>query len=135
MQHDRVSHILVPVDTEAADVSRKALTRAVALARAEGARLTLLSVVPAWREDLSEVPATVDAALDAIIAEFAPGLATGKVVKVGGSISGRIIQAVAETGADMVIMASHDPRLSDFLIGSNAAHVALHVPVSVMVVR
>lgn len=135
MQHDRVTHILVPVDTESAEVARKALTRAAAMARAEGARLTLLTVVPAWREDLAEVPATVDAALDGIIAEFAAGIATGKVIKVGGSISGRIIQAVEDTGADMVVMASHNPRLSDFLIGSNAAHVALHVPVSVMVVR
>jgi nucleotide-binding universal stress UspA family protein len=32
-------------------------------------------------------------------------------------------------------MGSHDPHFTDYLIGSNAAHVALHTPCSVLVVR
>ena len=47
MSDDRVKHILVPVDTETIEVSDKALKRACALARSEGARLTLMTVSPA----------------------------------------------------------------------------------------
>jgi nucleotide-binding universal stress UspA family protein len=32
-------------------------------------------------------------------------------------------------------MGSHDPHFTDYLIGSNAAHVALHTACSVLVVR
>ncbi|MDT8345824.1 MAG: universal stress protein [Thermohalobaculum sp.] len=135
MQAPAITHILVPVDPDAPETSHKALARAVAMARAEGAHLTLFAVLPAWREDESDAPAEAQAALEALRAAHAAEIAGGAVVKMGGSISGRIIAAVAETGADLVVMASHDPRMSDFLIGSNAAHVALHVPVSVMVVR
>jgi nucleotide-binding universal stress UspA family protein len=136
MSDDRVKHILVPVDTETIEVSGKALRRAVAIARTDGARLTLMTVMPAWREDLSdEVPEEITTALATAIATHAEGIDVETLVKIGGSISGRIIQAVEETQCDMVVMASHNPRMTDFLIGSNAAHVALHVPCTVMVVR
>ena len=36
---------------------------------------------------------------------------------------------------DLIVMGSHDPHFTDYLIGSNAAHVALHTPCSVLVVR
>ncbi len=35
----------------------------------------------------------------------------------------------------MIVMGSHDSHFTDYLIGSNAAHVALHTPCSVLVVR
>ncbi len=38
-------------------------------------------------------------------------------------------------GQPLVVMAAHDPRITDYLIGSNAAHVVLHAPCSVLVVR
>ncbi|MCL5777048.1 universal stress protein [Limibaculum sp. FT325] len=135
MQAEPISHILVPVDPDAPDASEKALARAAEMARREGARLTLFAVVPAWREDMTDAPAEATAAMDALRARHAEGIGGGVIVRMGGSVSGRIISAVDETGADLVVMASHDPRMSDFLIGSNAAHVALHVPVSVLVVR
>ena len=50
-------------------------------------------------------------------------------------ISGRIIEMVEEKHIDLVVMAAHDPRVTDYLIGSNAAHVVLHAPCSVLVVR
>jgi nucleotide-binding universal stress UspA family protein len=37
--------------------------------------------------------------------------------------------------ADLVVMASHQPRGMVFLLGSNAGYVANHAPMSVMVVR
>ncbi|MBK0400719.1 universal stress protein [Limibaculum sp. M0105] len=135
MEAERFRHILVPVDPDAPEASEKALARAAAIARSEGARLSILAVVPVWREDLGEVPRDQREAMEALRARHAAGIEGGTILRMGGSISGRIITEVADTGADLVVMASHNPRASDFLIGSNAAHVALHVPVSVMVVR
>jgi nucleotide-binding universal stress UspA family protein len=42
---------------------------------------------------------------------------------------------VEDKKIDLIVMASHDPRVTDYLIGSNAAHVVLHGPCSVLVVR
>lgn len=44
-------------------------------------------------------------------------------------------RAIADTGADLVVMASHLPGLSDHIFSSNAGAVASHAPVSVFVVR
>ena len=57
------------------------------------------------------------------------------MLKLGGSISAEIRYTAEELGCDLIVMGSHDPHFTDYLIGSNAAHVALHTPCSVLVVR
>jgi nucleotide-binding universal stress UspA family protein len=37
--------------------------------------------------------------------------------------------------ADLIVMASHKPTVTDYLLGANAAHVVRHAGCSVMVVR
>ena len=50
--------------------------------------------------------------------------------------SGRVIaDYAAECGADCIIMGSHKPDLSDYLLGSTAARVVRHAPCSVIVLR
>jgi universal stress protein F len=56
-------------------------------------------------------------------------------VKITGSVNGRIIEAVEEKRIDLIAIASHNPRMTDYLIGSHAAHVVLHAPCTVLVVR
>lgn len=46
-----------------------------------------------------------------------------------------LLGAVAETGADLVVMASHVPGLTDYIWPSNGGKVAAHATASVMVVR
>lgn len=46
-----------------------------------------------------------------------------------------ILKAVADTGADLVVMASHSPRMIDWLLPSHGGHVAEHAAVSIFVVR
>jgi len=128
-------HILVPVDLDAADVSDKAITEARALARQHDARVTVLSVIPAWPNDLAHGPSEYQPRLDAYVREQAHGVEMTGEVKIGGAVSARIIEAAVDEDVDLVVMVSHDPRMSDYLIGSNAAHVTLHVPCSVMIIR
>lgn len=128
-------HILVPVDLDDVAAAEKAIALARHLARQDRARLTVLSVVPDWPEELTLKKIDWQAKLDAYVAQVREGLEVAGVVKRGGSISGRIIEAIEDLGIDLVVMASHNPRITDYLIGSNAAHVVLHSPCSVLVVR
>ena len=128
-------HILVPVDLDAADAAAKAMGVARHLARRDGAQLTVISVAPAWPEELARTPSGYEPKLDAYLASARQGMEIDGILKVGGSISGRIIEAIENRKIDLVVMASHNPRITDYLIGSNAAHVVLHSPCSVLVVR
>lgn len=56
------------------------------------------------------------------------------IVREGG-ICPEIIHAAKEHEIDLVAMTSHGPKTRDYLLGSNAAHVALHVPCSVLILR
>ncbi len=129
-------HILVPVDLANPDPSAKAFEAARAIARRDGARISVVSVVPTWPEDLmAKEPRDYQPDLDVFLETVSDGTDMTGEVKNGGSISGRIIEAVANKKIDLVVMASHDPKMTDYLIGSNAAHVVLHAPCSVLVVR
>lgn len=129
-------HILIPIDLAKPQASDKAVVMARNLARSHGARVSALAVVPTWAEDLlGQEPHDWQPELDAYLASISDGLEIASEVKEGGSISTRIIQAIHDKGIDLVVMASHDPRVTDYLIGSNAAHVVLHAPCSVLVVR
>lgn len=46
-----------------------------------------------------------------------------------------LLKAVKESGADLVIMASHVPGLADHMFASNAGYLASYAEVSVLVVR
>jgi len=128
-------HILVPVDLDDEAVAAPAMAEAVRLAARDTARLSVVSVVPHWPDDPRETPGSFQPKLDAFIDAHARGRFADGIVKVGGSVAGRIEEVAEEIGADLIVMASHDPKISDYLIGSNAAHVVLHTPCSVLVVR
>jgi nucleotide-binding universal stress UspA family protein len=128
-------HILVPIDLGDIGAAGKAVDVAKHIARRDGSRIRVVSVVPAWPDDLSKVPHDYQPDLDTHIDALREGFDIEGEVKVGGSISGRIIETIETMKIDLVVMASHDPRITDYLIGSNAAHVALHAPCSVLVVR
>ena len=129
-------HILIPIDLANTEASEKAVAVARTLARRHGARVSAISVAPTWPEDLlAQEPRDLQPELDAYLKSVADGVDMTGEVKYGGSISGRIIEAIEKKKIDLVVMASHDPRITDYLIGSNAAHVVLHSPCSVLVVR
>ena len=50
-------------------------------------------------------------------------------------LTGKLLDAVNETGADLVVMASHVPGVLEHIFSSNAGYVARHAKVSVFVVR
>ncbi|WP_209424308.1 universal stress protein [Pararhodobacter sp. SW119] len=52
-----------------------------------------------------------------------------------GAASSQIIQAAEDHGADLIMIASHRPGLSDYFIGSTAARVVRHAQCSVLIAR
>jgi nucleotide-binding universal stress UspA family protein len=56
--------------------------------------------------------------------------------KVGhGSIHREILRIAQDEQVDLILMASHDPGVLDYLLGPNAAHVVGHARCSVLVIR
>ena len=136
--------ILLPIDLEHDSSWTKALPTATMLADACGAKLHLLAVVPDVRTmrvaqyfpaDF-ETRAVKDAetALKNFAAQHCTGRDVGLHVRAGAIY--RCICAEAERlNADLIVMGSHRPELTDILIGPNAEQVARHAKVSVMIVR
>jgi nucleotide-binding universal stress UspA family protein len=52
-------------------------------------------------------------------------------------VDDRLVEAVSDVGADLVVMSSHVPGVADHLhlMSSNASHITKHSSVSVFVVR
>ena len=129
--------ILLPVDLDYPESAAKAMEVATEMARAEGASLTVISVQPIILDESGTPPPDYQPKMDAYLAKHSQNSGVGitGLLKLGGSISAEIRYAAEEIGADLIVMGSHDPHFTDYLIGSNAAHVALHTHCSVLVVR
>jgi len=138
--------ILVTIDLEHEASWKHALPVAIDFAKAPGATLHVLSIVPNYGSALvaSEFPASylekalgkAKAKLEALVAAQVPA----QVKTISHVGAGRVHEAILEyidsSGADLVVMASHAPdRVREFLVGSNADRVVRRSPVSIHVVR
>lgn len=146
-----VQHLLVP--TDGSQLSQRALTQALDLAKALGAKLTLLHVQPPLPVPLVGMgdmldPATVDSlsktaereseriVKDAQTAGLEAGVAIHTEVVKQDLPYRAIVEAAKRHGCDLIVMASHGRKgLSGLLIGSETQRVLLHSPISVLVVR
>lgn len=136
------SKILVPVDTnyESDEWLKKPLETACEIAQKTQASMLVMSVVPdlmfgAYSAELeNRVDMTKDR-LEAVVEKFCPHDVHVEVSVVQGGICHEILRVAREQSVDAIVMASHGPMAKDYLIGSNAAHVVLHAPCSVSVIR
>jgi universal stress protein F len=85
------------------------------------------------REQVNAHHRKVHELLEQIAAE-APEIKTEIVVR-SGTASVGIIGTAKEKKADLIVIASHKPGLSDYFIGSTAARVVRHAETSVLVLR
>ena len=137
--------ILLPIDLGEVESSRKAVSTAIELSRTEGARLHLLCVVPGFGMSIVsqyfpegfEEKSLAEAAnqLDEFIAKNIPSEITSRAVVANGTVYEEILKVAAETGCDLIVVASHRPALKDYLLGPNASRVVRHATCSVLVVR
>ena len=132
--------ILVPIDM--AHVAEGKATIDVAVKQAEaGTKIILLNVVediPTWAA--VELPANlIDKSLQAARDELqaianASDIPMEAEVRTGHSYK-TILDVADEKQADLIIIASHQPGLQDYFLGSTAAKVVRHAKCSVLIIR
>ena len=137
--------ILLAVDLVNADTQQKAVSTAVKLAETFGARLHVITVVPDYgmsivggyftKDHERQALEHANKALHAFVAEHVPTEIKLQHIVGHGTIYQEILRYAADTGCDLIVMASHRPELGDYLLGPNAARVVRHAGCSVMVVR
>lgn len=137
------SSILIAVDLDEPSSWKKAVPTALALGRCFEARVSFGSVVSESLLALSAQWSSVSvrSILDdhrIRLMKLAEELAEGAEVEThvaSGSIYDGILRIAEQTDADLIVLASHRPQMSDYLLGANAARVVRHARCSVMVVR
>ena len=136
--------IILAVDLAETPAAPKGLEQALELAKFGGGSLRLVNVQPVVPATFMEyVPADFDMeqaqraqeALDAIIASIdLPPERKSATARAGG-IYHELLQEAADWDADLVVVGSHRPVMSDYLLGSNAKTIVRHAQCSVLVVR
>jgi nucleotide-binding universal stress UspA family protein len=135
--------ILVPIDLEHEDTWDDALAVAVDMAKRNNARMHLLTVIrPAPAIVSNYLPkgyeAETSASAQAALQATAAGLDVEGTVACHvrhGDVYQEILKASREIQADLILIESHKPGVTDYLIGTVAARVVRHASCSVFVLR
>lgn len=142
-------HILIA--TDGWDISRKAVTHGLRLAKELGAKATAVTVTEPW---LASLPGDVSVVFpledyEKAAAKVAHGIlsqveAEAKSMGVECTIkhvadrfaSDGILSCAHEAGCDLIVMASHGRRgLARLLLGSEAVNVLTHSTIPVLICR
>lgn len=138
-----IDTILVPVDVSTPENASKSLDLAGPIAKAHGSKMVLLYVVePVPGYVAAQLPPDIQDKASATSMDVMKQIAKDKglpdttemLIRVGHP-SSQILSCAEDAGADMIVIASHDPGLADYLIGSVAARVVRHAHCSVLVAR
>ncbi|WP_296082431.1 universal stress protein [uncultured Agrobacterium sp.] len=132
--------ILVPVDLSNADKTERMVRKAEALLD-QGGQIVLMNVV----EDLPNYLA-IDVPMDiienavrdaksqlAVLKEKSARISSTEIRS--GAPAREILAVAEETGADLIIIASHTPDFTNYFIGATADRVVRHARCSVLVDR
>jgi nucleotide-binding universal stress UspA family protein len=146
-------HILIP--TDGSDVAQHGVDHGLALAKAVGARVTILTVTEPFPSYSGVTPGSFDLGSE-IMTSFdeqqashaqevlAKAKAEADRLGVPASVihvpnahpTETIVQTAQAQGAQLIVLASHGRRgLGRLLLGSQATGVVTHSPVPVLVVR
>ncbi|WP_165460604.1 universal stress protein UspF [Atlantibacter sp.] len=140
--------ILVPIDISEMDLTTRVIPYVQEYAGRDIAMVHFLAVIPdhtyfaaygleyaAIAPEHAQREANALQTLNELIPQF--GLPEGRVKThvCSGSPKDHILRVADQINADLIILASHRPSMSTYLLGSNAAAVVRHAKCSVLVVR
>ncbi|MCK7412674.1 universal stress protein [Enterobacter bugandensis] len=139
--------ILMPVDVFEMDLSDKAVRHAANLAKAEGASITLVNILPASSRSLLR-------GFNADIKKFEEYMSAESGKKMNelkrlfdispenihtlvrfGSVRDEIIKLSKEEEYDVIVIGSKNPGITTHLLGSNAESILRYATIPVLVVR
>ena len=137
--------ILLAIDMNEPSSWEKALPVALEQASSGGGKLHIMTVVPDFGMAIvgsffpadyeKQALAEADKSLADFIAKNVPGEIEAAHSVGHGTIYKEVLATAEHIGADLIVMASHRPAQSDYLLGPNAARVVRHATCSVLVVR
>jgi universal stress protein F len=136
--------ILLAVDLADEAETPKGLPEALELVTAGSGDLRLVNVQPLLPATFMEyVPADFDAeqerraqeALQAIASKIALPPERVSIAAVSGGVYHELLREATDWNADLIVVGSHRPVMSDYLLGSNAKTIVRHAECSVLVVR
>lgn len=133
--------IMAPVDLAHKETLAKALSVTADVARQYDASVTYVGVSSAAPGSLGHNPAEFERKLSQFAEEQAKAhgiTADSKAVMSHDpttDVDDALLRTADETGADLVVMASHVPGLADYVWPSNGGKIAAHAHASVFVVR
>ncbi len=133
--------IMVPVDLAHLDQLGKALSTAADLAAHYKIPVCYVAVGPTAPTQVAHNPTEFADKLTAFAAEQGKSYGHQSRAKAYTSadpatdLDDVLLKAVADVGADLVVMASHVPNLADYIWPSNGGKIASHAATSVFLVR
>ncbi|MCB1741686.1 MAG: universal stress protein [Gammaproteobacteria bacterium] len=133
--------IMVPVDLAHLDQLQKAIKTAADLARLYASRVCFVGATTPTPGPMAHTPEEFKARFEAFAAEQQAALGVPIEARVyiahdpSIDLDDTLLRAISETGADLVVTASHNPGFAEHLFASNSGYLAAHAPVSVLVVR
>lgn len=138
----------VPIDISDSELTQRVISHVEEEAKIDDAEVHFLTVIPSLPYYASlglaysaELPAMDDlkaeakSQLEEIIKKFKLPTDRVHVHVEEGSPKDRILELAKKIPAHMIIIASHRPDITTYLLGSNAAAVVRHAECSVLVVR
>lgn len=133
--------IMVPVDLRHPSALDKALKVAADLAKANGASVTYLGVTSPEPGELAHNPAEYEERLQRFAAaqgEIHGISAQAHMVTANDpavDLDQKLVEAAEEIGADLVVMATHIPNVTNYIWASHGGNLANHAKASVFLVR
>ncbi len=138
-------HILLTVDLEHDDSWTHSLPVAVENAKAFGATLHVMTVIPDFGSSIvssffpkdheKQMIEKANIALHEFSKNNIPSEIPVQHIVGYGNAYEEILHISNEIECDLIIMGAHRPRMEDYLLGPNAARVVRHAKCSVLVVR
>lgn len=135
------STIMVPVDLVHKDSLGKALDVAGDLAKRHGARIRIASVGGEVPSELGHTPGEFTEAVSRFAADLHEryGVAAEAEAIISHDpeveTTAALMKAIEDSGADLVVMASHVPGFLEHIFSSRGGYIAQHAKVSVFIVR
>lgn len=133
--------IMVPVDLRHVERIRHALDVAADLANHYGADVCYVAVTSPEPSELGHTPSEVEQRLKAFGADMArlSGHKTTTHLIVSNDpaidLDKKLLAAIDDAQADLVVMASHIPNVTDYIWASHGGTIAKRADASVMLVR
>ena len=140
--------VLVPIDISENELTQRVIAHVEALAKLHDTSVHFLTVIPTFPyyttlgvtypvglPDIEEMKRNTSAAFTEVIKRF--NLPEDRIMShiMTGTPKEQILKLADSLEADLIIIGSHRPSATTFLLGSNAAAVVRHATCSVLVVR